>query len=336
MIKPKKRILEYHHHKPVSYDELRGESYKDWVSARKNIMARYRDKLPRGTTTTCLSCKSSLLKFLFEKEGFNFVECESCELIQVNPMPDPQLVDDFYNTPEYVNFVRRHMTEKTDYRKSRFGAERVEVWEQMLGPARNGEIKKSLDVGCGSGFVLEAAKEKGWDAYGLDLNSDAVNAAKNKGLKAFDEKLESISVDRFGQFDVITMYDVLEHSYDPKAMLNSAVRLLSEKGLIVIYVPNWESTAREVLGTNTFWIWGIFHLSYFTLRTLGNLVEESNLEIIEYDTQGLDWADITWWNENIDNKNVEFLKKNIELLQFTTNAAGLGAGLRLYLRKKNT
>ena len=131
------------------------------------------------------------------------------------------------------------------------------------------------------------------------------------------------------------MYDVLEHSYDPRAMVSSATQLLKPDGLMVIYVPNWNSMARHVLGVDTFWIWGIFHLTYFTLDTLSRLTNECGLRIIEYDTQGLDWADIIWRNENIKKSDVSFLQENIELLQFSANAAGLGAGLRLYLRKES-
>jgi 2-polyprenyl-3-methyl-5-hydroxy-6-metoxy-1,4-benzoquinol methylase len=333
MKKAKRKITDFASHRVVSYDELRGESYKDWVLSRKTIMDRYRNKLPKKPTSNCIVCGTESFKFLFEKEGFNFVQCQSCELIQVNPMPDPTLVDEFYNTPEYVKFVRQHMTAKSDYRKNRFGEERVVAWEEILGPHSSSAPRKCLDVGCGSGFVLEAALDHGWEAYGLDLNSDAVEEARKRGLRAFSEKLETVSADRFGLFDVITMYDVLEHSYDPNAMVQAASRLLVDDGLVVIYVPNWESTVREILGINTFWIWGIFHLSYFTLETLGKLVEQNGFQIIEYETQGLDWADITWWRENVEGRNVGFLKKHLELLQFTTNESGLGAGLRLYLKK---
>ena len=160
----KRKTIDLASHRAVSYEELRGDSYKDWFLSRKSIMERYKDKLPKNVIGSCIVCGTKEFQFLFEKEGFKFVQCQSCELIQVNPMPDPDLVDEFYNTPEYVQFVRRHMTAKSDYRKNRFGKERVAVWEEILGSHPSRAPRKSLDVGCGSGFVLEAALENGWEA----------------------------------------------------------------------------------------------------------------------------------------------------------------------------
>ncbi len=334
MIMPKKRNLTIDEHNPVSYAMLRGKSYADWVEARSKIMHRYSGKMDHDSTGACILCGPTEFEKLFDKEGYHFVECEKCGLVQVNPLPTSSVADDFYNAPEYVEFTRKHMTEKADYRKERFGRERVEMWNEYLGTNSGDAPRKSLDVGCGSGFVLDAAEEMGWEAYGLDLNESAIKEANSRGLKAFAEKLETITASRFGLFDVVTMYDVLEHSYDPRAMVSSATQLLKPDGLMVIYVPNWNSMARHVLGVDTFWIWGIFHLTYFTLDTLSRLTNECGLRIIEYDTQGLDWADIIWRNENIEKSNVSFLQENLELLQFSANAAGLGAGLRLYLRKE--
>ena len=334
MTKPQKRSITFDTHKPVSYDILRGKSYSDWVAARSKIMNRYLGKIDAESTGKCILCGPTEFKDLFKKEGYRFVECKKCDLVQVNPLPFPSVADEFYNAPEYVEFTQRHMTEKADYRKERFGRERVEIWNELLRVKPGDPPRRSLDVGCGSGFVLEAAEEMGWEAYGLDLNQSAIAEANRRGLKAYPEKLETLTASRFGLFDVVTMYDVLEHSYSPRAMVIAATELLKQDGLIVIYVPNWNSMARHLLGVDTFWIWGIFHLTYFTLETLTRLTDECGLETVEYDTQGLDWADIIWRSENLDKLDVSRFRENIELLQFSSNSAGLGAGLRLYLRKK--
>ena len=323
-------------HLPVDYDELRGQSYADWHLARASIMeshfnlnnSNFEDLFLENSG--CLSCSKNDFKDLFSKEGFSFVRCRHCDLIQVNPLPKPDLVDRFYNTEEYSKFIEEHMTQKSDYRRERFGKERISAWERYTGVSTDKAVLRSLDVGCGSGFVVEAAKENNWEAYGVDLNSKAVNMGREKGLTLFNKKLETLSQEDLGLFDVVSMYDVLEHSYNPVNMIKAAKNLLSDQGLLVIYVPNWDSLARMVLGTNTFWIWGIFHLTYFTVTTLSELVTREGFDLLHYETQGMDVADVLWWSENIEGESNEILQKNMELFQYSCNSAGLGAGLRLF------
>jgi SAM-dependent methyltransferase len=335
---PALRKVDITDHLPVSYDELRGKSYADWNDARKSIMERYFNsgEMPQGDyflgESGCLSCDGQEYEHLFSKEGFNFVECSRCRLVQVNPRPRPELVDVFYNTEEYNRFVKAHMTQKTNYRKERFGTERVTAWESYTGNSSAELTLRSLDVGCGSGFVLEAARDRGWDAYGVDLNSQVVEIGREKGLNIYNSKLEDLSPKSFGKFDVLTMYDVLEHSYNPQAMIKAAKSMLVDGGLMVIYVPNWNSLARLVLGVETFWIWGIFHLSYFSIETLSELVSDNGFELLHYETQGMDVADIIWWYENRKKSDASVLRDHLETFQYGCNAAGLGAGVRLFAR----
>ena len=181
--------------------------------------------------------------------------------------------------------------------------------------------------------MLEDAIERGWEAYGIDLNISAVKNGRDRGLQIYDYKLEELSSNTFGKIDVVTMYDVLEHFYNPKDMIKAGSRLLVEDGLLVIYVPNWNSLARMVLGSETFWIWGIFHLSYFSIETLSRMVSEQGFQLLHYETQGMDVADIIWSYENEKGLDTTILKNNIDSFQYCCAEAGLGALLRLFVRK---
>jgi 2-polyprenyl-3-methyl-5-hydroxy-6-metoxy-1,4-benzoquinol methylase len=339
MHKLEMRRLKLLDHLPIAYDVLRGDSYSNWNSTRqeimKNLMTQVADpkrELFFGDSP-CLSCGVSDFNKIFKKEQFDFVECKACHLVQVNPLPRPELVDRFYNTPEYSKFMVEHMISKNEYRRERFGNERVKAWGEFLPSSVLQGEKRMLDVGCGSGFVLEAAIENGWEAYGLDLNLEAVDAARAKGLTAYDRKLEDLQDEEMGLFDVITMYDVLEHSYNPREMLLAAKRHLKKEGLLVIYVPNWDSLARQIMGKETFWIWGLFHLSYFSINTLDQMIESVGLTTITFETQGMDVADIVWFHENIKEVDMNMLKENIEIFQYCCNASGQGSGLRVFVRK---
>ena len=73
-----------------------------------------------------------------------------------------------------------------------------------------------LDVGCSTGFVVEAARDRGWDATGIDLNPSAVEFGRSRGLDLRTVALEDAGF-AAGSFDAISLFDVLEHLLDPAA-----------------------------------------------------------------------------------------------------------------------
>ena len=104
----------------------------------------------------------------------------------------------------------------------------------------SGRSGRLLDVGCGLGyFVKFAAGESGWEAYGLEISVPAVEFAKNKlGLK----NIFAVSVGAAGfkekYFDIITLWDVIEHVGDPHPFLKYLNSLLKDGGILFIHTPN--------------------------------------------------------------------------------------------------
>ena len=137
------------------------------------------------------------------------------------------------------------------------------------------------------------------------------------------------------KFSAITLFDVLEHLVHPKIIMEKVKNLLCDNGNIFIYVPNWNSATKEILGAeSSHFVWPTHHLIYFTPNTLKYFLESMGFEILHWETQGLDLTDILWYlNEKTEIDN-EFIKQNLEVLQFYINASGHGKNLRMYARLK--
>lgn len=100
--------------------------------------------------------------------------------------------------------------------------------------------EKVLDIGCGIGNFLTRAKLKTNTACGLELNKKAADICREKGLEVFDEMIADHAVKREGYYDMVCMFQVLEHIQDVKGFLDSALKCLKKGGKLVIGVPNNE------------------------------------------------------------------------------------------------
>lgn len=155
------------------------------------------------------------------------VQCRSCTLIYPNPMPFPgDLQEQYHNADEY--FINHELATK-----QKAGLYLMSEYARRLG--RAGSI---LDVGCGRGEMLWAAQQVGWHAEGLDVSPDFVEFARKQfGVNA---KLGSLEESHFGDgtFDAVALGAVLEHLYDPRAVVTEVARILRPNGFLWLDVPN--------------------------------------------------------------------------------------------------
>ncbi len=127
-----------------------------------------------------------------------------------------------------------------------------------------------LDVGCGPGAGLDAARAAGWDAFGLDLSDPAVALARARHgdrvrLGTVEERLFSD-----GFFDAITLFDVIEHVYEPRRFVEALAAQLRPGGQLLVATPNCRSLLARATGRR----WVSYkipeHVIYFSPRTLAD------------------------------------------------------------------
>lgn len=143
--------------------------------------------------------------------------------------------------------------------------------------ARAHGLRTILDVGCGTGVALDVAREHGLVTYGIELNPTAAAATRARGHTVFSDLLQDLEPRWEGQFDMISMNQLLEHVPDPVALVESSLRFLSKRGVIAIAVPNSEGILRwhRWMALN----WPPHHLSRWRRRDLRHLAARCEMTV---------------------------------------------------------
>ncbi|MBI1977730.1 MAG: class I SAM-dependent methyltransferase [Candidatus Omnitrophica bacterium] len=151
-----------------------------------------------------------------------------------------------------------------------------------------------LDVGCGMGHFLEIARTRGWKAKGLDISEAASQAAKETySLEVRVGTLENAPFES-SEFDVITLWDVIEHIRRPIENMRAANRIIRKGGIVVLKTPDEESFFKQAGRTcyKLFGKRGSFLLNYvyytphyfsYTKRTIEMLLRRSGFELLEFE-----------------------------------------------------
>ena len=205
-------------------------------------------------------------KYLKTNEDLRIVECKKCGLIYMNPRPKQDSVEGIYLDNYSLGYIAKEKKKKRRAKK---------IINKITKFKKGGRF---LDIGCSAGFILEAAGNKGFQAYGVEICPDALRYAREKlGLRVIDGYLEGAHFqDKF--FDVITIYSVLEHVLHPTKFLQEVARILKDDGLIEIWTPNiGHRWAKRLKGNWPAIIPG--HLWYFTLDTIQKILNKAGLKI---------------------------------------------------------
>jgi 2-polyprenyl-3-methyl-5-hydroxy-6-metoxy-1,4-benzoquinol methylase len=178
--------------------------------------------------------------------------------------------------------------------------------------------------------IVEAALSLNWDAMGIDLDPSAIDFGVRRGLPLEKKKIKEITNQKF---DVIGMFDVLEHIPYHKKILDHTYSLLNPGGIIYIYVPNYNSASRLFVGSDAHFIWPSHHLTLYTPTTHLLQLESSNFQFELFETEELDIFDYIWFIKIKSQAECEELEKISDHLQFFINASGYGKNLRMICMK---
>jgi 2-polyprenyl-3-methyl-5-hydroxy-6-metoxy-1,4-benzoquinol methylase len=231
--------------------------------------------------TTCDLCGSSKKKpFLakadrFSGQRFTYVSCFDCGLIYLHPRPELNDLRNYYPS-EYEAFDRR---------PSRFSA--IQAWHQNRHLGKQFRIieKKNrrpgilLDVGCSRGDFLLRARSRGWQVFGIELVEKAGQIARQRGLEVAIGALETAPLEK-EYFDVVSLWDVLEHLPSPREALQICSRTLKANGLLVFSIPNINSFDRSLFKTH--WIgWDPpRHLTLFSKEHISALLRATGFQVL--------------------------------------------------------
>ncbi len=225
---------------------------------------------------------------------FSVVACRSCGLARVDPWPDDPMA-------WYPRAYQQHTAQTATGRaveatiRATAGrgmpaiARRVAtslVPDADMGGRLTGATRL-LDVGAGNGTAVRALRAAGVDAHGIEPELRAVEAAQASGAQTVVAGTLEDNPLADERWDVIRIYQTLEHMPDPVDALRRARELLSPSGRVVIGVPNFGALLRRLAGPSWDGLELPRHLHHFTRRSLGLVLTEAGLQAASMRTVAL-------------------------------------------------
>jgi SAM-dependent methyltransferase len=198
------------------------------------------------------------------------VRCADCSFCFTNPRPTLQTIAQAYRADYGPHQGQRTSPRRRSRWLARWRKRRQLDWQGQ---------GRLLDFGCGSGGFLQRMHQDGWNVAGLDSSPQAVERVRRElGLPAFLGTLPHPEL-KPESFDVVTLWQALEHVPDPLAVLQAARQILVHGGRLVIAVPNFESAGLRWFGPDWFGLDLPRHLIHFTPDTLRRTVEQAGFRV---------------------------------------------------------
>jgi len=237
----------------------------------------------------CPLCGADNSAFLFVKNTYRYARCRRCGLIFVNPMPTRGELEAIYQDPLYFANRNEWKYGYNDYFAERgfhtaLFERRVRECEKALG-VESGRGLRLLEVGCAAGFLLEVARERGWEVAGVEISEPAASFARERlGDVVRTGTLEDARFEN-DSFDCVVMLDVVEHVPDPVGLLREAARVLRPGGVLLLSAPNARSISARLAGR----YWFHFkrdHVVLFTEATLLRALDAAGLDCFHLGRNG--------------------------------------------------
>lgn len=201
--------------------------------------------------------------------------CRKCRFVFDTRIP---------STEELVEFYKRYNYSSIKPISSATVASFTRLLDQFEKLRKNGSI---LDIGCGQGDFLVAAKTAGWDTYGTEYSAAAANILRSRNIKVHEGPIQNAM---FGdrQFDVITAFEVIEHINSPREFFATVYSKLRPGGMFYCTTPNFDALLRYFEKDRFQIICYPEHISFYTSRSLRFISECTGFKIKKLVTENID------------------------------------------------
>lgn len=215
---------------------------------------------------------------LFVPGDFRVVKCKNCGMVYLNPRPSKESFAFIY-PEQYDQYTQALSRESSWLNRMDRGYGLTKRARAIINYKSEGCL---LDIGCATGDFIELMQDHyGWRVYGVEPSISASDYAHRLlGLEVTAGTVETIGYEK-GSFDVVTMWNVIEHLPDPLGTLKYIRTLLKPDGLLVFNTPNLDSLDAHLFGP--YWIGFEMprHFYVFSRHTLQCMLTRAGFRIIE-------------------------------------------------------
>jgi 2-polyprenyl-3-methyl-5-hydroxy-6-metoxy-1,4-benzoquinol methylase len=234
----------------------------------------------------CSCCGSSFFKPILNCEGFGYVRCTACGLVQMNPQPLKDEIIARYSSVFAEDYLRYELDNEAAFLKLQQLAIKDAGFYKLekVFLLRAKDRPSVLDVGCATGTLLAFLRDRGWRVTGVEISACWEYARNERKLDVRNLPLEE---NKFPDesFDVILASHLIEHLNDPRSFLVEIFRILKNDGYIFISTPNISGFQARLFGG--FWRSAIFdHLYLFSVRTLKTMLKMAGFKVEKVSTWG--------------------------------------------------
>jgi 2-polyprenyl-3-methyl-5-hydroxy-6-metoxy-1,4-benzoquinol methylase len=237
-----------------------------------HTFAPIREELVETAIIPCRLCGSAKYKKLFSadnlrrkaKRFFDVVRCEDCGYSYFNPSPTEESLKYYYE--DYM----AHVHEKPGVLERLY----YHFFRGVPGIRPPGKL---LDVGCGNGKYLDVMRSKGWKVVGVDQGPGCTFAKNELKLEVYDGHLWDFHFED-NSFDVVTLWFVIEHIWDPIKLLTECNRILKPGGVIILSTLNSASFESRVFKRYWWHLLSPEHVSQFDPHSLTVLAEKTGFK----------------------------------------------------------
>lgn len=238
------------------------------------------------TYSTCPSCGSSDVSktlsakdYTVSSEHFEVWHCTACEVRFTQAIPVEEEVGAYYQSDDYISHsnTSKGLVNNLYQTVRNITLKQKRKWVEKIAQKEKGKI---LDIGCGTGDFLSTMKDAGWETLGLEPDDGARSQAqKNHGLEV-QEQDHLFELPK-SNFDVVSMWHVLEHVHRLHPYLDQINQVLQPDGRLIIAVPNYQSKDADIYQEH----WAAYdvprHLYHFSPKSMEMLLQSHGFELVQ-------------------------------------------------------
>lgn len=291
---------------PASLAELPIQNLPAHIRFARIWEERGREFLARRVPRPCPLCGGEQRTPWFStQDGYEYVICDRCAMVHIPDVVSLNVWDDYFKAlPDARSHLRGQMEGTITENALTLNRERFGRYFSLLrdhGVTLDGA--RLLDIGTYTGGALKIAREFGMKPAGIEGLREAVDFCHERrpDLQVTLGHAESLDPAVFGgAFNVATMWETLEHTFDPMRTLALVREALAPGGVVMVTVPNASNIQVSMLREHCFFAYGgyqgIGHVNLFSPDTLRRALEASGFELMHVETEyGTDWRQILYY-----------------------------------------